>query len=68
MVKKARKLWLTFVVATILGIVGGAWTSLVPCWDFCPQNYPDDRDKCQQCCDEKCPNAIAKDKCYTNCP
>ncbi|GBC98333.1 hypothetical protein HRbin17_00835 [bacterium HR17] len=65
--KKVGKLWLTFIVAMLLGITG-AWTITAPCWDTCPRNYPNDTDRCQQCCDEKCPNAIAKDKCYNNCP
>ncbi|MEZ8221471.1 hypothetical protein GG496_001641 [Candidatus Fervidibacteria bacterium JGI MDM2 JNZ-1-D12] len=69
--KKARKLWLTFGAAMLLGIV----FSLVGisddvCEYFCPRNYPPPSggSQCTKCCDEKCPTMGGNiGRCYLNC-
>ncbi len=64
--KKVGKMLLTFIVAMLVGVV--TWGIVVPCYDFCPKQYPEDGVKCQECCDNNCTNNLDKDKCYTNCP
>ncbi|MCS3917723.1 hypothetical protein Q2T83_14595 [Fervidibacter sacchari] len=62
--KKVWMLWMTFIVAVILGVLAAQ----VPCWESCPRDYSDDGAKCQDCCDVRCPNNIAKTRCKNNCP
>ncbi|MEJ7614017.1 MAG: hypothetical protein SQA66_10295 [Candidatus Fervidibacter sacchari] len=49
--KKSRKLWLTFIVSILLGVLGAPIIAQFPCWYLCPNSYPNDRDKCLDCCD-----------------
>lgn len=65
--KTLGKMLLTFLVSVVIGLTI-SWSIVAPCWETCPKDYPDDRDKCHKCCDNRCPNYFAKDKCYTNCP
>jgi len=63
-----RKVWLIFVAALLLGVIGAWVVAQVPCWESCPRDYPDDGNKCLDCCDKRCPNNIARTRCANNCP